>query len=239
MKERYINIQEFMVRDLGLKGNELLIYAIIYGFCQDDSSNYRAGNNYISAWLKISQRTVVSIINSLMNKKLIIQNKETNNACTYEIVSQGVVKNFHKGVVKNFHKGCEKVSQGGCEKVSLSTLKDNKYINNKVNNKERDTKAHSFIPPTLSEVEEYCQLRKNKINPNQFINFYESKGWMIGKNKMKDWKACIKTWEQRSNPSKKIDRDEYNKKLMETMKKEQEEKEELKKRWKEMQNEKI
>ena len=52
-----------------------------------------------------------------------------------------------------------------------------------------------FLPPTISEVKEYCEKRKNSISPEQFVNFYQSKGWMIGKNKMKDWKAAVRTWE--------------------------------------------
>lgn len=54
-----------------------------------------------------------------------------------------------------------------------------------------------FTPPTLEEVTEYCQERKNNVNPQKFIDFYESKGWMIGKNKMKDWKASVRTWENK------------------------------------------
>lgn len=57
----------------------------------------------------------------------------------------------------------------------------------------------TFKKPTLDEVKEYCLERKNGINPQHFIDFYESKGWMVGKNKMKDWKACIRTWEKRNN----------------------------------------
>ena len=53
-----------------------------------------------------------------------------------------------------------------------------------------------FKKPTLEEVKQYCNERKNNINPQRFIDFYESKGWMVGKNKMKDWKACIRTWEK-------------------------------------------
>lgn len=52
-----------------------------------------------------------------------------------------------------------------------------------------------FTPPTLEEVKEYCNERGNSVNPETFINFYESKGWYVGKNKMKDWKACVRTWE--------------------------------------------
>ena len=54
-----------------------------------------------------------------------------------------------------------------------------------------------FTIPTISEVENYCIERKNNVEAESFINFYDSKGWMVGKNKMKDWRACIRTWEMR------------------------------------------
>lgn len=55
-----------------------------------------------------------------------------------------------------------------------------------------------FVPPTLEEVKAYCIERNNKVDADRFIDFYSSKGWMVGKNKMKDWKACIRTWEKDS-----------------------------------------
>ena len=55
-----------------------------------------------------------------------------------------------------------------------------------------------FIKPTIEEVKIYCLERKNNIDAEAFISFYESKGWMIGKNKMKNWKQAIITWEKRS-----------------------------------------
>lgn len=69
-----------------------------------------------------------------------------------------------------------------------------------VNEKKGEDKPRNvFKPPTLEEVKEYCFERNNGIDAQQFIAFYSSKGWMIGKNKMKDWKAAIRTWEQRNN----------------------------------------
>lgn len=56
-------------------------------------------------------------------------------------------------------------------------------------------KKKVFVKPTLEEVSQYCRDRGNKVNPQAFIDFYESKGWMVGKNHMKDWKACVRTWE--------------------------------------------
>ena len=60
-------------------------------------------------------------------------------------------------------------------------------------------KTSRFIPPTLEQVQEYCDERNNDVDAQRFIDFYSSKGWMVGKNKMKDWKACIRTWEKNSN----------------------------------------
>jgi hypothetical protein len=72
--------------------------------------------------------------------------------------------------------------------TNLTSINKNKEI--KIINK-------LFTIPMISEVESYCLERKNNIEPESFINFYDSKGWMVGKNKMKDWRACIRTWEMR------------------------------------------
>lgn len=61
-----------------------------------------------------------------------------------------------------------------------------------INNK---PKTRSFIVPTLQEIQAYCQERKNSVSAEKFLNYYQAKGWMIGKNKMKDWKAAVRTWE--------------------------------------------
>ena len=55
----------------------------------------------------------------------------------------------------------------------------------------------AFVPPTVEEVLEYCTDRQNDIDPQAFVDFYASKNWMVGKSKMSDWKASVRTWEQR------------------------------------------
>lgn len=64
--------------------------------------------------------------------------------------------------------------------------------------KKRETRSRAFLPPSIDQVRAYCQERKNTVNADQFVDFYSSKGWMVGNNRMKDWKACVRTWEQRS-----------------------------------------
>lgn len=71
---------------------------------------------------------------------------------------------------------------------------DASTINKK--DKKKEVKEKRFMIPALEEVKKYCLQRKNNIDPQKFISFYDSKGWMIGKNKMKNWKAAIVTWEK-------------------------------------------
>ena len=74
-------------------------------------------------------------------------------------------------------------------------IKEIKEINKESISK--DIPKKSFIKPTIDEIKEYCLERNNNVDAERFYNFYESKDWYVGKNKMKDWKACIRTWEQR------------------------------------------
>ena len=67
----------------------------------------------------------------------------------------------------------------------------------KIDTKNRTVKK--FVPPTVKEVETYCKQRNNNINANAFCNSYEAKGWLIGKTPMKDWKAAVRTWENKQN----------------------------------------
>ncbi len=86
-------------------------------------------------------------------------------------------------------------SEGQAERQELcehwaSTGQQLKKDKNNINNN---------IPPTIEEVRVYCLERENRVNPEQFIDYYESKGWLIGKSKMKDWKAAVRTWERRNH----------------------------------------
>ena len=70
------------------------------------------------------------------------------------------------------------------------------------NNKEIIITNKYFKKPKIEEVDLYCKERNNNVDAIAFINFYESKGWMVGKNKMKDWKAAVRTWEQKNKKQK-------------------------------------
>lgn len=58
------------------------------------------------------------------------------------------------------------------------------------------TKNSRFVKPKINEVEAYCKERKNDVDPQTWFDHYESNGWLVGRNKMKDWKAAVRTWER-------------------------------------------
>lgn len=92
----------------------------------------------------------------------------------------------------------DRLDKDSIDKISVDKDKKEKDIDKSISTK----KSSRFTPPTLDEVEQYCLERANGIDAQTFIDFYESKGWMIGKNKMKDWKAAVRTWERKNKESK-------------------------------------
>ena len=61
---------------------------------------------------------------------------------------------------------------------------------------QKERKRSQFYPPTVDEVKTYCQERGNSVDAERFCDFYGSKGWMVGKSKMKDWKCAVRNWER-------------------------------------------
>lgn len=77
-----------------------------------------------------------------------------------------------------------------CPSKSKSKNQSKSNSNNK--------KSSHFVPPSIDDVNAYCRERNNGIDPEQFIDFYASKGWKVGSQSMKDWKAAVRTWEKRN-----------------------------------------
>lgn len=97
--------------------------------------------------------------------------------------------------------------QNGFDKIDTPIPNINTNINSDINtNKEKK----KFNKPTIEQIQEYCIERNNGINAEAFYDFYESKNWYVGKNKMSDWKACVRTWEQRQQSKAKTSTDRMN-----------------------------
>lgn len=73
------------------------------------------------------------------------------------------------------------------------------------NTNPKESTRTRFTPPTIHEVAEYCQERQNSVDPQQFVDFYASKGWRVGNQPMRDWRAAVRTWERRDAGTKRQD----------------------------------
>ncbi|WP_288190982.1 hypothetical protein [uncultured Veillonella sp.] len=98
-------------------------------------------------------------------------------------------------------------SQGGCIHRQDKTRLDNtKETTVKKGGAEKGTAKKEpkrcFTPPSVAVVRAYCEERGNGIDPEEFVDFYGSKGWMVGKSKMKDWKCALRNWERRRKEEK-------------------------------------
>lgn len=87
--------------------------------------------------------------------------------------------------------GKDRLVEDRLDKGSIGEEKENTISNEIVKKKK------NFVPPTLEEVEDFCYENNLSIDPAQFIDFYETNGWMVGRNHMKDWKAAARNWDRR------------------------------------------
>jgi hypothetical protein len=88
------------------------------------------------------------------------------------------------------------------KKAKENTKEKDKEKNNESIEADKPPSRHRFSPPTVVEVEEYCFSEGYKIDADSFVNYYESNGWMVGRNKMKNWHAACKNWVAREKTQK-------------------------------------
>ena len=151
--ENFIAIQGFMVKELGLTGNELIAYALVYGFSQDDESEFKGSLNYVAEWLNCSRTTAFNLLNKLADDGFIKKTKKTINGvkfCNYsatkpnneELKEIKLRKQIRKEKEKlerssknlntcsKNHNGCSKNLNEGVQKVdthnnNIDNIKDN------------------------------------------------------------------------------------------------------------------
>jgi hypothetical protein len=106
-----------------------------------------------------------------------------------------------------------KKANGFLEKQTKAKKPDN--VNGNVNDNDngnvndndiKESGNEKDIPPTVEQVKQFCLERNNNVDPECFVDFYESKGWVVGKAKMKDWKAAVRNWERSEEKMKAVPR---------------------------------
>lgn len=195
--DNYIIVNRSLIKELGLKET------IILGELASEYNYYKKTNSldadgyFYSTIDNIEENTSLS---SYEQKKCL---DNLSKRGIIDVILKGIPAKRHikinmlqviNLITKDLETSFQKNKKLDCEKIDTNS---NNINNNKNSNKE--IYKERFKKPTLEEVKEYCEERNNGIDAETFINFYESKGWMVGKNKMKDWKASVRTWEKSRN----------------------------------------
>lgn len=183
-EKNYIVIQGWMLTDLHLKGNELIIYACIYGFSQLDGQVFSGSLQYLADWTNSTKKGVAKALKSLVEKGYIEKADKFINGvkfCEYRVTK------FPR-VMNKVPWGDEQSSLGGGEQSSPNNIDIDNLENKKV--------YIRFVKPTLEEVKAYCLERGKGVDPQKWYNHYSANGWMVGRTKMVDWKAAVRTWER-------------------------------------------
>ena len=173
----------------------------------DNDSGCFAGNAHFVDMFELSKQRCSQIINSLAEKEyinitLIYNGKQIKKRVIRVSNKFDRVSSTLDGVSSFQGEGVKKL-RGGCQEKLIVNNTISNTVNNTVNKKK---KSVSFKKPTIIEIKEYCTERKNNVDSETFYHFYESKDWQIGKEKMKNWKSCIITWEKSSRNNNTNDR---------------------------------
>ena len=197
---------------LDLDVYETIILAVIFGFSQDGESTFAGSINYLSKKARCSRRKVTMALPKLVDMGLISKidrDARGIRLCEYRVTPLCMA------------------CMGSASDAQGSACHAHNIIDNNINNNSLyKGQEGKFKKPSLSEIGAYCTERGNKVDPEQFYNFYESKGWLVGKSHMTDWKAAVRTWEKREKeiaprkretPTRKESVLEHNLKVMDEM----------------------
>ena len=205
----FVVLSGWMINSLELKGNELIIYAVIYSFSQEEDCWYTGSQQYLADWIQGTKMTVRTVLTSLMERGYIDKKEEVVNGvkfCRYKASFTPPGKNFAQGANsddENFAEGAKNLpgdsknfAEGG---QKICPIHNNKEYN-KAYIKERGKKV--FSKPTIQEIADYCKENNYQVDAEYFFNYYESIGWKVGNHPMKSWRSAAKNWHIREMKKK-------------------------------------
>lgn len=185
MSKRFVDTelwQKEWFQDLSLKEKILIKY--IFENC--DCAGVWNGNFKMASFI-IGEKVSIEDLEAINKKKHQFDILNNNNIFVSDFIK------FQYGELSEKCKPHTKV---------ISMLKHyglyERVMKEYTNSIDTPVKETRFVKPSVDEIRAYCIERNNNIDAEAFINFYESKGWKIGKNAMKDWKAAVRTWEAKN-----------------------------------------
>ena len=199
-ENNFLHVPATARNKFNLRGNELLVFGLIYGFSQDGRSTYDGGIVYISEWTGLSTRSVSRILKNFTERAVINSVSVPGKTCKYSInfdfenEEKQALTHDKLSVVKQdlTHDKMSVVPMTNCP-VTPDKMSYNNIVNNNNNIKE-NIKRKKFIKPSIEDLKNYCLEINSKIDVQRFYDYYESNGWIAGKVPMKNWKAAVRNW---------------------------------------------
>lgn len=176
------------------------------------------GRNKISEATGLSVRQVRTAL-ELLKKLSLIASRTTNKCTVISIVNWDTYQGYQEqnGQQIDQQNGQQAASARPAPGQQAATIQEYKNIRIEEDNippippkgGEREKRSTRFTPPTPDDVQQYCDERRNGIIGSEFCDFYAARGWMIGKSRMKDWKAAVRTWERKRQETRETVQDKF------------------------------
>lgn len=176
---KYIVIPLEIWQAADLSWSEKILLAEIDSFTAEGRDCY-ISNEYIANMLGVTDHTASQLVGSLARKGYIAVTRFDGR------------RRYVESMIKCTRRVYENV-QADCTKKYTQTVQKIKHTN---------TTTKQFTIPSIEEVRAYCEERRNGIDAAAFIDYYTSNGWIVGRTKMKDWKAAVRNWERKEPKAK-------------------------------------
>lgn len=193
-------------QDKSLSWSEKILLMEIDSFTSRDIDCYFS-DEYIAELLGVTERWASKVVASLVKKGFVERTKFDGRKRYLKAVPLSLRYNLepNKSSGQNRTKvqgrteqkfGTEPNKSSGQTSTSVRGNNIDNNINLINNSNENIRASKKFVKPSVEEIRAYCEERNNSIDPIYFYDHYEANGWMVGKNKMKDWKATVRNWER-------------------------------------------
>jgi hypothetical protein len=159
-----------------------LLLSVNYKDKEWKGQTIKAGT-YVTSWENLAKEIGLSVKQTRVAMDKLERSKEVARHATNKWQAVSLIK-WDK-------LQCEELEKDKQTDKQRATTKESKEIKN------------IFIPPNFNDILEFCMQNDLDLDANKFINFYESKGWLVGKNKMKNWQAAVRNWATPKQPKEK------------------------------------
>lgn len=196
-----IVIEDWMIQERNLSGLDLLAFALVHGCTQKGEGCWYGGYDRLAERIGAGQRGTIMAINRLEGIGAVER-------------FDAVIEGKQKRAIRSLWNSAQNADAKNADErnadaqnavITLQKMQSFSAQNAEPSNSNNiQSKKKVFIKPTIVEIEEFCKKHNYQVDAERFFNYYESKGWVVGKSPMKDWKSAVRTWvsnQKSSQPS--------------------------------------